>query len=377
MSTILVYDADFFHYPSVIPNLECAKYSAWRKKHKDIVAFNPNFNPSMYTKVFYRKEYDDGIYNQILESPSIEYGGRAFSSIYKPFDLEMEKINPDLEMYWKYKDCYSTLKTYQTQLKTILYATHARLSLDGKKIEPFPYERLQPYHPSIILHDYDLGSIPGALDFLRDLVQRRPSGLLYRIGNKYPINTYSFEELREWLTLPPMGNCFYLQFNGIFHDEELIELCEKPIMGMRQMMYNPAYGCSDENDFVKRVLPDFYKQMLFLRSRKIKILLNIDTDFFKTKELLDLMKLISCYYGKTNLEYVMPYQQTLYGYCSWKRRPYVEVLPWYKLSVTQQEMRDSFQYMRKANYEVFDMFYSMPNVIAQGGKLVNEWSRNS
>lgn len=377
MSTILVYDSDFFHYSSVIPNLECAKYSAWRKKHKDIVVFNPNLNPSMYTKVFYRKEYDDGIYDQILQSPSIEYGGRAFSSIYKPFDLEMEYIPPDLEMYWKYKDYYSTLKTYQTQLKTILYATHVRLSLDGKKIAPFPYDRLQPYHPSIILHDYDLASIPGALDFLHELTQMRPSGLPYRIGNKYPINTYSFKELREWLTLPPMGNCFYLQFNGIFHDEELIELCEKPIMGMRQMMYNPAYGCSDENDFVKRVLPDFYKQMLFLRSRKIKILLNIDTNFFKTKELLDLMKLISCYYGKTNLEYVMPYKQTLYGYCSWKRRPYVEVLPWYKLSVTQQEMRDSFQYMRKANYEVFDMFYSIPNVIAQGGKLVNEWSRNS
>ena len=377
MSTILVYDSDFFHYPSVIPNLECAKYSAWRKKHKDIVVFNPNLNPSMYTKVFYRKEYDDGIYDQILQSPSIEYGGRAFSSVYKPFDLEMEYISPDLEMYWKYKDYYSTLKSYQTQLKTILYATHARLSLDGKKIAPFPYERLQPYHPSIILHDYDLGSIPGALDFLRELTQMRPSGLPYRIGNKYPINTYNFKDLREWLTLPPMGGCFYLQFNGVFTDEEIIELCEKPIMGMRQMMYNPAYGCSDENDFVKRVLPDFYKQMLFLRSRKVKILLNIDTDFFKTKELLNLMKLISCYYGKTNLEYVMPYQQTLYGYCAWKRRPYVEVLPWVKISVTQQEMRDSFQYMRKANYEVFDMFYSIPNVIPQGGKLVNEWSRNS
>lgn len=377
MSTILIYDSDFFHYSSVIPNLECAKYSAWRKKHKDIVTFNPNLNPSMYTKVFYRKEYDDGIYEQILQNPSIEYGGRAFSNIYKPFDLEMEQILPDLEMYWKYKDYYSKSKTYQTQLKTILYATHVRLSLDGKKIAPFPYERLQPYHPNIILHDYNLGNIPGALDFLRELTQMRPSGLPYRIGNKYPINIYNFKELREWLTLPPMGGCFYLQFNGTFKDEELIELCEKPIMGMRQMMYNPAYGCSDENDFVKRVLPDFYKQMLFLRSRKLKILLNIDTDFFKTKELLNLMKLISCYYGKTNLEYVMPRQQTLYGYCAWKRRPYVEVLPWIKISVTQQEMRDSFQYMRKANYEVFDMFYSIPNVISQGGKLVNEWSRNS
>ena len=31
MGTILVYDWDFFHYPSVIPNLECAKYAAYQK----------------------------------------------------------------------------------------------------------------------------------------------------------------------------------------------------------------------------------------------------------------------------------------------------------------------------------------------------------
>jgi hypothetical protein len=45
--------------------------------------------------------------------------------------------------------------------------------------------------------------------------------------------------------------------------------------------------------------------------------------------------------------------------------------------VSLEEMRASFQYIRKHNYEVFDMFYSMPNVIAKGGKLVNEWSRDS
>ena len=146
---------------------------------------------------------------------------------------------------------------------------------------------------------------------------------------------------------------------------------------MRQMIYNFTYGCSDENDFIKRVLPNFYKQMLFLRSRKIKILLNIDTEFFKTPELLNLIKLINCYYGKTNLDYVIPSRQTLYGYCSWKRRPYIEVLPWIKVSVTLEQMRASFQYIRKMNYEVFDMFYSIPNVIPVGGKLVNEWDRNS
>lgn len=63
MSTILIYDYDFFHYPSVIPNLECAKYAAWRKYRKDIVVFNNNLDPSHYTKTFFRKEYDDGLYD--------------------------------------------------------------------------------------------------------------------------------------------------------------------------------------------------------------------------------------------------------------------------------------------------------------------------
>lgn len=376
MSTILVYDADFFNYPSVIPNLECAKYAAWRKRHKDIVVFNNVLEPTLYTKTFFRKEYDDGIYDNKILIPSVEYGGRAFSNTYKPFDLEMERIVPDFEIYWKYKYLYG-LKRKQEELKTILYATHMRLSLDGKTLEPFPYDRLRPYHPSVILHDYDLAAVPGSFELLKEISGMRPSGLPYRIGNKYPINVYSFNDLKKWLTLPPMGTCFYLQYNGAFMDEELIELCSKPIMGMRQMIYNFTYGCSDENDFIKRVLPNFYKQMLFLRSRKLKILLNIDTEFFKTPELLNLIKLISCYYGKTNLEYIQPHRQTLYQYCAWKRRPYIEVFPWLKAFVTLEQMRASFQYMRKMNYEVFDMFYSTPNVIPVGGKLVNEWDRNA
>ena len=377
MATILVYDYDYFHYPSVIPNLECAKYAAWRKKHKDIVVFHELLQPSLYTKTFFRKEYDDGVYDKLIQDSTVEYGGRAFSSVYRPFDLEMERIEPDLNMYWKYMGHYGKGIKHQEEIKTILYSTHVRLSLDGKTLEPFPYERLKPKHPNVILHDYDLSTIPNVFDLLQDVSARRPSGLPYRIGNKYPINVYTYEELKKWLSIPPASFAFYIQFNGVLEDEQLIELCEKPILGLRQMFYNFTYDCSDENDFVERVLPKFYRQMLFLRSRKLKVLLNIDTEFFKTPELLNLVKLIICYYGKTNLEYVRPHKQTLYGYCSWKRRPYIEMLPWIKVSVTLEQMRASFQYIRKANYEVFNMFYNTPNVIPIGGKLVNEWERNS
>ena len=378
MGTILVYDWDYFHYPHVIPNLECAKYAAWRKKKRDIVVCSPVFEPAHYTSIFFRKEYDDGIYDNRILRPNVEYGGRAFSELYKPYPLEMERIEPDFTIYDKYRDMYGTKKADREEIKTILNATHVRLSLDGKTLEPFPFDRLRPRHPSVILHDYDLGNIPGAFELLEEVAASRPSGLSYRIGNKYPINIYNFQDLQKWLKLPPMGTCFYLQYNGVFTDEEIIELMRAPVLGLRQMVYNFTYNCPNEEVFVEKVLPQIYKQALFLRSHRQKILLNIDTEFFKTKELLDLLKLIDCFYGKTrHLDLLMPETQTLYKYCSWGKRAELEVLPWIHFRVSLEEMRASFQYIRKHNYEVFDMFYSMPNVIAKGGKLVNEWSRDS
>ena len=309
MAVILVYDWDYFHYPSVIPNLECAKYAAWRKSKRDIVVFSPELEPARYTSIFFRKEYDDGIYDNIILRPNVEYGGRAFSEQYKPFNLEMEHILPDFEIYKKYKEQYGTVKARREEIRTILNATHVRLSLDGKTLEPFPYERLQPYHPSVILHDYNLSSVPGAFELLEDVSRRRPSGLPYRIGNKYPINVYNFDELMKWLKLPPMGTVFYLQYNGMFTNDELVALCEKPILGLRQMVYNFTYGCSDENYFLEHNLGEFYKQLLFLRSHNTKILLNISNEFFKTPELLNLMKLFNCYYGRSYCENILPIEK--------------------------------------------------------------------
>lgn len=332
----------------------------------------------MYTKTFLRKDYDDGIYDKKILIPSVEYGGRAFSEVYKPFDLEMERIEPDFSIYDKWRHLYGTRTTDKEQIRTILYATHVRLSLDGKTLEPFPFDRLQPYHPSIIFHDYDVAAIPNVLELLQEVCASRPSGLPYRIGNKFPINLYNFKDLQNWLTLAPMGSCFYLQYNGVFSDEEMIELVSRPALGLRQMVYNPTYACADEDQFVVEVLPHFYKQALFLRSHRLKILLNIDANFFKTRELYNLMKLIDCYYGKTRtLEYFKPHTQTLFKYCSCRKLAQLEVMPWVKFVVTREEMRESFQWIRKHNYEVFDMFYSMPNVIPKGGVLVNEWTANS
>ena len=129
---------------------------------------------------------------------NVVYGGRAFSDIYKPFNMEMETIEPDMDIYWKYSKLYGTNEKDKSDIKTILNATHFRASLDGQNLLSFPYERLRPRHPSIILHDYDLASIPNILDYLLDLnTYGKSRG--YRIGNKYPINVYDYQTLKNWL----------------------------------------------------------------------------------------------------------------------------------------------------------------------------------
>jgi hypothetical protein len=51
-------------------------------------------------------------------------------------------------------------------MKTLLYATHVRLSQDGINIDSFPFERLRPRHPCVVLHDYDLATVSNAYDFI-------------------------------------------------------------------------------------------------------------------------------------------------------------------------------------------------------------------
>jgi hypothetical protein len=79
MGVALVYDYDYFHYPGVIPNLECAKLAAYLKKKRNVTVFHSDFEPERYTTAYFRKEYDDGVYDTDILKSNVIYGGRAFS----------------------------------------------------------------------------------------------------------------------------------------------------------------------------------------------------------------------------------------------------------------------------------------------------------
>lgn len=375
MATVAIYDWDYFHYSHVIPSLECAKMVAYnRQKLNNITVFTPKLETDSYTNFFIHKDYEDGIYIPQLIKPNVLYGGRAFSSIYQPKQYDYENIIPDFTIYDKYQSLYCINKTDEAIIKKILFATHFRISLDGKNIEKFPFDRLDKTHAGVIFHDYDLGQIPQSIETMKEICSARQSRP-YGIGNKFPINIYSVNDLLKWLELSPIPGLFYIQYNGVFTDEEIIYLVESGLFNGRQLVYNFTYNCKDENEFVINILPIIYKQLLFLRRYHVKILLNIDEDFIVTKELKNLIILLGSFFCRYNEDKIASQKRTLFHFCSNKRMAELQLKPWKtKVCLTTEEMRECFQYIRKNNYEVFDMFYQIFNVKAEGGKLTYDWS---
>lgn len=78
-------------------------------------------------------------------------------------------------------------------------------------------------YTGIIFHDYDLARIKDAYDIIYKLSQTRhfvtKKGINpYSVGNKFPIQVTSPEELQKWLKVIAMPNLFSLQYNGLMPD---------------------------------------------------------------------------------------------------------------------------------------------------------------
>ena len=336
--------------------------------------------PEPYTSYFIRKEYDDDSYSHKMFLPNCEYGGRAFNpDIYKPLPPEIERTIPDMHIYDQYIKYFGKKNAEQTQIKRILNCAHMRLAPDSKNLLSF--EELQPYFnkvSGIFLHDYDLASLK-AYDLILKLQNQREyrtrNGINpYPVGNKFPIKIYSSEELSKWYKIVTIPNAFFLEYYGLMSDEALYKLCMENRRMARQVYYNITHGCSTENDFVMNRLPKIFVQVLFLRIAGIKILLNYDNEFLKTKELQDLIELLNCWLSFEWKSNFAPHSQPLYKFC--RDNAYFHYTTWEFLTIklTFDEIRNSFQYIREHNYDLFKMFYEWDEVKYKGGKIVNEWS---
>lgn len=381
MSTIGVFDYDFFTYENVIPNLECAKILTYNRQHNNITVLTPTLNPNPYTEYVVRKDYDDGIFPKELFLPNCSYGGRAFNpNEYAPLPPAIERTVPDMHIYDRYISNFGQLKTEQDTLKRILNCAHMRLAPDSHNL--LSITELNKYikdkTTGIFLHDYDLASLK-PYDLLKQLqdsrmYKSREEINPYPIGNKFPIVIDSSAELEKWLQLVAIPNGFLIEYRGLMDDTTAYKLCMENSRIARQVFYNVASGCSGENDFFMNRLPKIFIQSLFFRKCGIKILLKYDEGFFITKELEQLIKLLNCYISTKWQENFLPLKQTLYTLCRDAVRFQYTDWKFHSITLTIDEIRNIFQYIRLKNYDLFKMFYEWDSVILQGGKFVNEWA---
>lgn len=381
MGTIGIYDADYMNYENVIPSLECAKLCTYFHNKKEIATLSSILAPERYSEFYIQKNYDDGYYPKKIFLPSCIYGGRAFTpKQYYPLPEEIERTIPNMHIYDKYIDKYGPTPTERAQIKRILSCAHIRLSTDEEK--PKTLAQLKRIlstgkYNGIIFHDYDLGKVKGAYDVIYELSNTRnyitKKGINpYQIGNKFPIQVNSSEELQKWLKVNAMTNIFFLQYNGLMSNEVLINLCNENKKMARQIYYNITDGCSSENDFLINRASKIFKQVLFLRRQNIKILLIYDEKIIITPQVKNFIELINSFLSFSWQDNFMPLQQTLYRFCRSYRNKKDKVWAFKHVQLTVQEMREVFQYIRENNYDLFKMFYEWESVHLEKGEFVND-----
>lgn len=367
-----IYDQDSIIYTHAPLNLEVMKISAYWKSQKQVVKLATDFCPQKYGSFYYVKDYQDNYYYPNLHKyPNLTYSGMAFSNnVYKPLPIEWEMQQPDNYVYTTMRDKFSTTQEATRYFNYMLNAQHMRLSLDGAT----PWNKFESqirfgrkFHV-LYLHDYDLANIEGARPLIEDLAatlkfEKRPIS----IGTKFPLRFEDEEKMLQWSGAMYENPYMKYQFNGYLSDAALAQFIQtrEKISYDRQFEYVITYSATDEDDFFLRVLPEIYKQVIFLRMNKKKISLKYESNFFSCELAERTVGLLECYCNSNfYYENALPFD-SFYSFCSRLREEHI----YRYIRYTIQEAREVFQFVREKNYELFKLFYELHSVELRGGKL--------
>lgn len=297
--SIGLFDADYRKYSPIVFNLELMKISSYYKRKGEIVTLVPHFHPQFYSKFFYRQDIDDAVYPvKFLDFENIEYGGRAFSSLYIPMDLEIERCIPDKEIYRQFEETFN----YKYKNKAIynqLYGSHLRLSLDEKTVWDDWYSQVNPNanRGIIFFHDKNVAAIDGAREVIQSYLLERPKTLLSQtIGFKYPLYINDEKQFMRWCQFSISRFYSKIIFQGILKDETLYEMVSNKDFypGLHHVSYAPFVNAQYEpDDFLEKVFPKILRQITFLRRNHYEVLLIDSTNFFQTEEQKLLLELVN------------------------------------------------------------------------------------
>lgn len=388
MAVIGIHDYDYFTYNNVIPNLECGKLMTYLRKRREIVVLSPSIAPEKYTTFYIRKEYDDGEFPISFFKENVNYGGKAFSGdTYKSLSKEIERSRPIFDSYFKYEDYFGKSAADKAQIRSILNSEHFRLSTDEESIDRYIKKfQLNSKARGIIFHDYNLSKIKGAATFIKELSESRynkTNGIMnpFPIGNKFPIIVNNPNELKDWLSLNPFTGIFYLEIYSLLSPELCSQLTQYRDFKNKQIYYNVTKG-ADGVASVITSLPEIFRQVLFFRKQRYKILLTYDS-FLKEEPLVkDLIDLFNCFIFSDYFAFSegVKNQATFFRFCKNIYRDGEKKLEKNKklrYNISTERIKEIFLYIREIDYELFKMFYEWDSVLYENGGWINGTGRIS
>lgn len=387
MATVGIWDADFFSGGEVLPNLECAKLSAYFKRKRDITVISPTLSPERFTNFYVRKDLLDGNFPKELFLPNVTFGGLAFSkNIYVPMETAIEKMVPDFSGYERFSNNFGTTQSSKIFFKKIIRSANVRFSTNGNDINPWlkKEDYLDQYTPGIFIHDHELTKIPGILETIKDWSNSRKTleteePYPYPVGVKHPIQVYSEEQLFDWIKLPFISGHYTIQYNGILSDEACAKLVSQSETKHIIFLYKTDSCYSSENDFLKNYLLKIYTQCLYFRNNGLKFSLTFEDNFLFRPELENLIYFLNLFFYSTTMEYE---RKTLLGYCKkLKNQSKILGMSYDKnfrgKEINLLQIREFFQLIREIDYEIFSAFYEYNDIIYDNRRLINDTQGNS
>ena len=374
--SIGLFDGDLSLYKNVLFNLELMKLATYYRNQGEIVALSTSLALDKYSKMFYRKDFYDGLFpSNIGVDERLCYGGYAFTNgLYRPMDLAIEKSKPVTSIYLKYQDMLCHNKTERELFKKFLNSEHMRLSLDGKTIwEDWESQLFNDKRGfTVSFHDYNLNDIADAAEGVKEVLNllKRGKREVY-VSTKFPIQVDNDEDFLKWIDIPGSLNSFFIQYNGIMKDETVAEFVNKKnITYSSNVLYNVLADYKNEKDFYMNQLPQIFKQVVFLRMNRMKFSLIYDDDFFISQEWLRLLQLFNCYASEgigfsPDLPIEMLLDDTLLEFVEifdektkFKSRPF-----------NRKDAKLLFGYVQDKNTELFNDLVKCQTVELQGGKF--------
>lgn len=380
--SIALYDVDFMKYIHVPFNLNLMKIATYYKNKKEVVVLAPYLEPERYTKLILQKDFFDDDFDKHFFEPNVEYGGLAFTNNnYVPLKEEIELTQPDIHLYDRYKEKFCINKHMTQVFTSLINGAHVRLSLDNKNIWDNYLKPLNlSLHTRVILcHDYNINDINYSDEAIKEIINRISSKDIKFLGTKFPIQVNNEKDFLKWMRFEH-SFFFSMQYNGLMDNElfQYILIMLNKFTVKKRFFYNPTDGLSTENDFIKEVLPIFFKQILLSRSLGIKILLKYTDNFFIDKRWERLIDLFNLYCNsKINQNYKKIYRKKFRDFSnSFTLFNYINHVNFILYKGTKnyfsvEELRDLFQLVREKSYETFKMFYESCKVELKGGEIVD------